>query len=229
MKKRWYLFPLGTSLFLLLTMGIAYVASRWIPRWYGLIVGGVLLVATLILCLCVPRMWRLQRTRGRDIPYMAVCAVNAAANGFCIAAYYTATGQTLKLSTMLYAIVATVLLFGVMLVAGWLLRRHPAALLWTMLLLFVAFMAVCIWQWIAGTDAIASFGFFAGVVGAAFSLFLLNGLTKHEKFWKNAAWGSFGAGVIVFFVVLVLLSEGELLEGLLDVVPDGGGGKRRRK
>lgn len=87
---------------------------------------------------------------------------------------------------------------------------------------------VC-WVKIGGT--LFSFGFFCLIVSLFFICVFGITINHNERpVLRDISYGSFGTFVILTVVVIVILSEGDILDGLGDgFVPDGSGKSKKKK
>lgn len=178
-----------------------------------------------------------QKQSGRKRPLLwAVCwLMNSAANGLSVAALYIHAEQAVNTGELLQGMLPAM---TVMAAVAAVLACFPARkklVLWTAGIL-AAVLAVASWipaVWDAQPQR--SMMLFGALV-ALFYLFVLGRIVGREDrvLMREISFGSFGVLILVTFAVLVIISDGEALEGLDgldlgDAVGDGAFQRRRTK
>lgn len=175
-----------------------------------------------------------RKKSGRKFPQLwIVCwLMNSAANGLSVAALYIHAEQAVKAGELLQGILPAMALMAA---AAAVLACFPARkklVLWTAGIL-AAVLAAASWipaVWDAQPQR--SMMLF-GALTAIFYLVAYGRVVGREErvLLREVSFGSFGALILVTFAVLVLISDGEALEGLdgLDLGGAGGDGATKRK
>ena len=92
-------------------------------------------------------------------------------------------------------------------------------------LLGLALIGVGIYVWCAHSPLIGCSFVFSGLYYLPLPLGYAEAVSNPEKMYRYLAYTGFGAFVLIFFVVLFILSEGEILDGL----DFGGEGGKKKK
>ncbi len=183
-------------------------------EWYGLVVGAVLMV------LAIPTHIFAKKHK---ILYLLSYILNTVGCGFAASAYYLEKQYSVVPESLFIPMLIPA---SVSLVTYLLVRFSPKikkivltiATIGTIVMLIV--FAVL---WIRNGYAYYSFAFF----NAVFTLFYVvtNAVTVSESYReviRDISFGSFGIFLVIAMVVLFIISEGELFEGLFEGVFDFG-------
>ncbi len=211
------------SAFALLSLVIFAVASMlacsFVTRWYGIIVGLVLMIAAIPFhCLGKKEKWG----------YIVSFLLNSIGSGFSLSAVYIKNGYEIKLIDMLLAIIpsAAILLFACLMLQFF--GKSKKATVALACIADVVMMAVYIMRWITkDNDVFDSFAFFS-LLMTLFYICIFGFAVNHEKrkTLRFISFGSFGAFIAVAFVAAFIVSEGEVLDGI-EVLADTDTGVRK--
>lgn len=206
----------GKSFIVFLFSIIAYVlfalstllAVSVCKEWYGLIIGAILMA------LAVPAHILAKKSK---FLYILSFALNTVGSGFAASAYYLEKGLNIIPESMFLPMLIPAL---VSLVTYLLIRIFPkikkiiltASTIATVLML-IAFAVL----WIKNGYEFYSFVFFNTV----FTLFyvVVNAVTVNNNehvVFRDISFGSFGIFIVVALVVVFIITEGDILDGILD-------------
>lgn len=189
-------------------------------EWYGLIAG--------ILCMLLAIPCHLLAKK-HEVGYLIAFLLNSVGSGFSVSAYYACSGIRSNGAAMLVgALAASGVLFLVYLMLQSFGKTKKVTVTVAVVLNILLLIAAAV-LWIVIGGALYSFGFFSLLV----SLFYLGvfGVTvNHEErsLLRDISFGSFGSLIILTVVVAVVLSEGDLADGL-DLDLGGDGSKKKQK
>lgn len=209
-------------LFALVSIGIFVIftllANSVCRKWYGLLVGIPLML------LAIPF-----HVLGNEkkIGYLISFLLNSVGNGFSASAYYLQRNVSVNLTS---ALMAAIPACGVLLLAFLLLQifwKKKVAII-TAVVIESMLLAAAVVFWIIWDAGFFSFGFFCLLIALFYLCVLAFLLKKNDSVvLQNISFGSFGAFLALTIVVLIILSEGEILDGIdLDL---RGTGKRKRR
>ncbi len=201
--------PFVVLVFALAALGIFVLSTAFgtavCSRWYGLIVGGVLML-TAIPCHLIGKKHPL----GHLLSYL----LTAVGNGFSASAYYLSRPLRLGFPEMLLACIpAAGILFLVYLMLQVYVKSKRVTLT-VAFLLDIALMAIAIVLWITDGTLIFSFAFFAALI-ASFYLAVFGITVGHEErsVLRDVSFGGFGSFIILTVVVIFIITEGDVLDG----------------
>lgn len=196
-------------------------ANSVCKEWYGLIVGAVLMV------LAVPAHIFAKKHK---ILYLLSYILNTVGSGFAASAYYLEKNHSVVPESLFLPMLipATVSLVTYLLV-----RLFPNAKKFVLTIATIGTIAMLIAfavLWIRKGYEFYSFAFFNTV----FTLFYVvtDAVTVGEydrNVIRDISFGSFGIFLIIAMVVLFIITEGELFEGLFEGVLDFGTSDGTRK
>jgi hypothetical protein len=191
-------------LFALFIISMSTVIGKlYIPKWYELFVGLILmLIAIPIHLLAKKRSWL----------YLVSFLINSIGTGLSIAAYYSEVGINVDIMPILVTILCVLLLFFVLsFISGQFINKVKYFFIaentfWS-ILLFTNFIL-----WIDKGLILFSFGFFAVAI-----VWVYRVVEESESRAKclavcNLSFGSFGGFIIVTLIVISILSEGDVLD-----------------
>lgn len=149
------------------------------------------------------------------IGYLISFLLNSVANGFSVSAYYLVKEVNVSLYEML---MASVFAAGVMVLVYLMLQifsKSKKVTITIAAIIILVLMAAAVSLWILRDAGFYSFGFFSLLI-SMFYLCVFGVNINHEKrpVLRDISFGSFGTFVIITVVVLAILSEGEILDGL---------------
>ena len=195
---------LGTRLF-----------SAW--YWWGVICGGALMIGA-IFCHC--------RGRKHSLWYLPALLLNAVGDGFSMSALYIHKHLDAAVRTNLPGLLpaACALLLGCLL---FLLLSHRKRL--AAILAGLAAVAALVFSF-GSNDPWWIFACFASLLAGVFLLpmGLLTGHPERSSL-RYASFAGFGAFLLITVVVVFLLSEGEVLDGLSGGEGSGAVGRKKKR
>lgn len=184
-----------------ITFGFDYLVEH--NQWFGLIIGVVFMAIGLIV---------FQWGKQRPLLYVLSFIFNMIGVGLSITAYYVLKAYALAFYDFLFAIgVAMALLIGFSLFTKikW-IRKHLK--FWLVVVIMVSFVSSLI-LWIVG-DSFTGLSFYFLNVIYFFMVSVIKDLDDKKDTLRELAIISFGSFILVSLVVLIILSEGEALQGI---------------
>ena len=196
------------------------IATEICQKWYGLAVGIALMIAAIPFHVKgKKRLWC----------YLASVVINAVASGFVVSAHYLARERTLDIySLALGAIPAAAVLFLVYLMLQSFNKTKKVTVTVAVILNAVLTILATVF-WIKDGGIIFSFGFFCSLI--SFFFLCVFGITiNHDErsVFRDISFGSFGSVIIISVVVIFILLEGDILDGV-DFDISGGDSKKGKK
>lgn len=192
------------------------LATEICQKWYGLPIG----IAMMILAIPFHRLGK------RSLwGYLASFLLNSTASGFVVSAYYLETERALDIYSLTLGVipaVAVVLLIYLMLKP---FNKTKTVTVTVAGILTAVLAILAIIFWIRDGSVIFSFAFFSLII--SFFFLCVFGITvnhNERSVLRDVSFGGFGAFLIIAVLVTLILSDGELLEGL-----DFGGGSEGGK
>ena len=183
-------------------------------EWYGLVIGAILMI------LAVPVHIFAKKHK---LLYILSYALNTVGSGFAVSAYYlekqlTVIPENMFLPMLIPAIIS--------LITYLLVRFFPKIKKFVLAISTIGTIAMLIAfavLWIKNGYEFYSFAFFNSV----FTLFyvVVDAVTVGEYdrlVIRDISFGSFGIFLVIALVVLFIISEGEILEGVFDGIFDFG-------
>lgn len=215
--------PIIVSPFSLIAIGLfvfsTLIATSVCEKFYGLVIGFILmLVAIPFHCLG-------SKTK---FGYILSFLVNSVANGFSLSAYYNSNNIVLNVSDMLKAcVLPTVLLFIVYLLVQFFpgIKKYICA---SAVIIVSIMLVVFVVLWIRHRTLFFSFGFFSMLLSLFYHCVVGVTVNNNRLVLRDISFGSFGVFIIISMVVLFILTEGEILDGL-DIGDVGDGEKTKHK
>lgn len=186
-----------------------------------------LAAAVCLMVLAIP--FHLQGKK-RKWMYIISFLMNSVANGFSVSAYYTVKNIDLSIHGVLFAAIPAV---GILLLVYLMLQTFNKTKKVTVTVACLVNGAVTVALtvfWIMHGWTIFSFGFFCSMI--SFFYLCVFGITvNHDErsVLRDISFGSFGSFIIITVVVIFILSEGEILEGVVDGFDAGGEKKSKKK
>lgn len=210
-------------LFSVISLGVlvlsTLLATAVFQKWYGLVVGVVLMLCA------IPFHWIGKTDKWG---YLLSFLLNTVANGFSVSAYYLSKSIPLDPYSLLLAAVpaaGVLLLVYLMLQIFGKTKKITVTVACVLNALLTIALAVL---WVLYGSVLFSFGFFCSLL--SFFYLCVFGITvNHDErsVLRDVSFGSFGTFIILTVVVIFVLSEGDILDGLdFDI---GGDGKRKKK
>ena len=195
------------------------LATQICQKWYGLAIGIVMMI------IAIPF-----HCKGKKVlwGYLASFLINSIASGFVVSAYYIKNETVLDICNLLIGTIpAAVIVFLVYLMLQSFNKTKKVTITVAAIINAVLTIAAIVF-WIMHGNVVFSFGFFCSLI--SFFYLCVFGITiNHDErsVLRDISFGSFGSFIIISVVVIFILSEGEILDGL-----DFGGGdgvKKSRK
>lgn len=208
---------IATAIFILSTL----FATSVCEKYYGLVIGVILmLVAIPLHCL----------GNKTEVGYIFSFLVNSVANGFSLSAYYCSKNIALNFTDMFKSCVMPLIL---LLVANFLLLLFPEKKMYICApavaigcIMLIAFMV----SWIKQGTLFFSLGFFTMLLSLFYHCVVWVTANNRRPVLKDISFGSFGAFIIISFVVVFILTEGDIIDGLdLDIGGEGKSNKAKHK
>lgn len=197
------------------------LAMTFCTEWYGLLVGIGMMIAAIPAHVLGKR---------HPIGYGISFLLNSVGSGFSVATYYTMERLPLTVTDRWWALLpaAAVLLVTYLLLQAF--EESKKKMLTVAAIAAAALLIAAVVGWCLYGSSAFSFGFFAMVL-CLFYLCVFGVTVGHDErsVWRDVSYGSFGTFVIVTVVVIVVLSGGEVLDGLDGPDPDLGRGKKKPK
>lgn len=212
-------------LFAVISIGVfiisTLISTAILKEWYGLIPGLILMI------LAIPFHWIGKKRKGS---YFISFFLNSIANGCSVAAYYVSKNIALELHSLLLGVLpALAVLFLVYLMLQTFHKTKRVTVTVACIVNGLLTISLMVF-WIINGSTIFSFGFFASLI--SFFYLCVFGITiNHDErsVLRDISFGSFGSFIIITVVVIFLLTEGEILDGLDVDLSDFGGSKKANK
>ena len=204
-NARWQLATIVFALFLALMSVSTYVAVQFVYEWLGILIGGVIILLAII-----PHWFGKKNTAA----YVLSVCMNAVGTGFAISAYYTVKGIATVIPALVFVSALTAILYGISNVLISVFRRKK---------LFVGFfgavsgilLVFSLVFWIIDGNFIYSFGFFNILILLFFLSVTAISLDRPERvLLRDLSFGAFGSFVVATLIVVAILSEGDIVDGL---------------
>ena len=179
-----------------------YAANSW---WIALPV-----ILMLVLAIAAHNL-----AKGRTGGYWLSYTLNAICSGCMIGILYIEKDWAVELMTLLYGAIPAAVL-GLMLCLGELGKGKTWRKVWDViaLLLTVALIVGAIVLWVKWNHVLGSFAFFCGVCQLFFHLACAVSREKPQGMWRYLSLSGFWAFAVIAVVVIVILSEGDILDSL---------------
>ncbi len=191
-------------------------------KWYGLVVGAFLII------LAIPTHIFADKCK---ILYILSFALNTVGSGFAVSAYYLEKGYNVIPETLFLPMLIPSLVSLLSYLFVRIFSRGKKIVLAVSTVLTVAMLIAFAVLWIKNGYEFYSFVFFNTV----FTLFyvVVDAVTIGDfdrLVTRDISFGSFGIFFAVAIVVLFILSEGDIFDGVLDFgsIGDGKGKKKNR-
>lgn len=194
-------------------------ATQICQKWYGLAIGIVMMI------IAIPF-----HCKGKKVlwGYLASFLINSIASGFVVSAYYLKSERVLDICSLLIgAIPASAIIFLVYLMLQ-IFNKTKEITVTVAAIINTVLTITAIVFWIMHGNLVFSFGFFCSLI--SFFYLCVYGITiNHDErsVFRDISFGSFGSFIIISVVVIFIISEGEILDGL--DFGGGDGGKKSKK
>ena len=216
--KLWLPYLLGLTLMTAVTWMLIHMLGS--VHWVLCILIALLLCVAAILCHAF--------SKGCIPLYIFGYALNAIGSGCAIATLYAKMGWNATLSDLMWAVLPAAVL-GLLLVLGYFGEGKLWRKVWGFVMLAVVVIGLifAIAVWIKWNRVWGSLSFFSGICLLFFLMACI--LTPNEPVgrWRYLSFSGFWAFAVIAVVVVLLLSEGEILDGL-DFDFDFGKKKKRK-
>lgn len=164
---------------------------------------------------------------GKKMPlsYILSLVINSIGTGFSISGYYINADIDLHIVDVLPAIIPAVCILLLVYMLLQMFSKTKTVTVTVSVVISVLSAIAAVVFWITDGGVIFSFGFFSLVL-LSFYLCVFGISVNHDErsVLRDLSFGSFGTFIIVTVVVVFILSEGEILDGL-----DFGGGDGSKK
>ncbi|WP_167958089.1 hypothetical protein [Anaerosporobacter faecicola] len=183
-----------------------YVFTNVLTNWYGLLAGFVLMLVALSFHI-------IGRKKNSKFYVLCTC-INQVATGLSLSAYYTYNNHTLSLTTL--CITFLCYLFLCLLLCYCIDRVHSkkrAGLLCGFV--FGLLYALSVYGWV-NVGSTYSFYFFTLTILLLYVLLALKTFHTSRNYLADLSFASFGIYLLITYIVIVLLSEGDGLD-LIDL------------
>ena len=194
-------------------------ATQICQKWYGLVIGIVMMI------IAIPF-----HCKGKKVlwGYLASFIINSIASGFIVSAYYLKNQTVLNIYELLIgAIPAAAIVFLVYLMLQSFNKTKKVTITVAVIINAILTITAMVF-WIMHGNVVFSFGFFCSLI--SFFYLCVFGITinhNERSVFRDISFGSFGSFIIISVVVIFILSEGEILDGL--DIGGGDGGKKSKK
>ena len=195
------------------------VATALFSRWSGLIAGGCLM----LLAIPAHRLGKYHK-----IGYAIAYLLNTLGNGCSVSALYSLKGVSLSPSYMWRAILPAVAVLLIACIVLLILPQIKRAFVTVTCVSCVLAAIVLFVLW--ATEYSYVFGYAAFALLVAFYYLCVMEITvghTERSCLRDISFGGFGSFVILTVVVLIILSDGDVLDGL--ELGEGFGGRRKKK
>ena len=195
-------------LFSVISQGILVISTQFAvmicSKWFGVIVGIIFMFLAMLLHL-LAKKW--------SFFYIFSFLFNFIGCGFSVSAYYLTKELPINFFTLVIAAIpAGVILIFIYLMLQTFSKTKKATLSMVTILNFVL-LVVAVIYWIKTDELFFSFGFFSLLIPLFFICVFGVAINHDERpVLRDISYGSFGAFVMLTVVVLVILSEGDVLE-----------------
>jgi hypothetical protein len=194
--------------------GFEYLVSY--NQWIGLIIGIFMMMIGILIY---------QLGKKNQIFYQLTFFLNMVAIGFSITAYYVLKAYSLTLKDFLVAILVStgiLILFSLSSRINLLKNHHKLFLAIFILVSFIVSLAL----WLS-SDLFTGLSFYFLNITYFFMIGIVSTPDSFKELSKEMAWVSFGAFILISIIVLIVLSEGEVLSGVDGISLNGS--KKRKK
>lgn len=191
-----------------------------LEKWYGLIGGVLLMIAA------IPFHWNGKKWK---YGYWVSFLLNSVGSGMSVSALLVAKSVPSSLPQLLLAAVPA----AAILLLVWLMleifHRSKGSTVAIVTMLNIALIVGLVVLWVTYGYRFYCFAFFCSLL-SLFYLCVFGITVEHEErsLLRDISFGSFGSFIILTVVVIFILSEGEILDGLEPDVSLGDGGKKKK-
>lgn len=167
-----------------------------------------------------------KKSKGHALGYLCSYFLNAIASGATIGVVLAECNiaPSLNLALALLPAAGLGILVSVLLLIF--KKTDGICAAFTVLALLMIIISIAIW--VGRSALVGSILLFSGLFFLPLPFCLQNAVENPEREFRYLSFSGFGAFAIIAFVAMVILSEGEILEGVLEGL-DFGGGKGKKK
>lgn len=200
-------------------------------HWFVALLPAIVVCAVAIILCCragTKNPDRMVSVSAQRMLYRICYLLNAVASGLAVGVLTTEKGMLLTadfLLSLLPAIALGLLLFLLLLVPN---RTWRKAVSIVFVVLSIALVIVSLRLWLHYSDAKGCTALFSVLFFLLFPVGMYYAVKDPGCWHKYLAYTGFGAFALILFVVIFILSEGEILDGL-DFDIGGGGGSSKKK
>lgn len=196
-RRRAFVVFLFGALSLLLFAVFCHLADEWLTQWYGLPVGGALML------LSVP-FHGLGEKNG--CYYLVSTLMNTAGMGFCASAYYSVNKVFSELADLLPAVLLPIgiLMLVCLLLALWERLRVPIAV--GAVAVLTALIVASIVFWVNRGGEFYAFSLFSLIVAGFYTIVCAVSINEERDVLEDISIGSYGALSLVAIAVLVAIA-----------------------
>ena len=206
----------GMTLALFFLFFISIILSGTYFPGEGIVLGVITLVCSIIL------HWV---GKTKTIGYIGAFVFNAIGSGCFVSMYYDAHPPIPENKTMLLSALVPFGILTLTCLALLICEKIKSVVIAVAVVVHAVFLLISLVYWAQGDTQYYGLQFFLHIL----SLYTLGvlGVTVGEErsVWRDLSLGSFGSFLIIAAIVILILSEGEILEGL-DI---GGSGRKSKK
>lgn len=218
-RARWKILSLSFALFIVLFALSLYSATLFVYKWIGIIFG-----CAVILTAIIPH----RLGKKNSAMYLLSISMNAIGTGLAVSAYYIVKEKPVSVTILLIMPVIAVLAYALVnLLAS--VFTHKKLVLSVFGVIFLALLVLFVVLWIKDGSFIASFGFFNTLFLIMFLAVSSLTLGNPERVaLRDLSFGAFGTFVIATLLVIAILSEGDVVDGI-DIADVTGKNKKDAK
>ena len=213
-NSRWQLLSGVFALFLVLVAISTYAASLFVYEWLGIVIGCVIILLAII----PHRLGKIN-----SAAYILSVAMNGVGTGFAISAYYIVREKPVSVPGLIFVSLISVAVYTL---ANLLISLFGKKKLFVMLFGIAVgiLLVLSVVFWIISGGFLYSFGFFSALLLLFFlSVTALTLLNTERLALRDLSFGAFGSFVVAVLVVVAILSEGDIVDGvdIADVTKKG--------
>jgi hypothetical protein len=204
-------------LFSAASLCIFAVATLWgisvFQEWEGIVIGATMMLAAVFFH-NLPKIFR-NIPRKNTAPYLISYLLNTVACGFSASAYYITEKINADIGELFAAALITVIFLSVCVFLYRSTSQPFTAVTILLCVLDAALAAFAVYGWVTEGDAFFSFLLFSCVI-SFFYIFAIRTSAKEYRrcpLVRTVSLHSFGIFILVTFIVLLILSEGDGLDG----------------
>ncbi len=216
-NARWQMLSGVFSLYIALVAISTYVASLFVYEWLGLIVGCVIILFAII----PHRLGKIN-----SAAYILSVAINGIGTGFAISAYYIVKEKPVSIHTLIFVSLIAAALYAL---ANLLISLFGKKKMFIMLFGITVgiLLILSVTFWIIRGGFLYSFGFFASLLLLFFLSVTAITISYPERVaLRDLSFGAFGSFVVAALVVVAILSEGDIVDGV-DIADAAKKGKKK--